>query len=94
MLQSTRTKLGKTKGKHIMFKFINRILFRFALQHLNQVLYGGTYKVAHIDRATGKRKVFWCNTWQDAIEWVACACNDDRVTVTDTAGFVLAQRSI
>ena len=75
-----------------MFKFINRILFRFALQPLNQVLYGGTYKVVHIDRTTGKRKVFWCNTWQDAIEWVSCACNDDRVTVTDTAGFVIAAR--
>ena len=75
-----------------MFKFVNRILSRFALQSLNKVLYGGTYKVVHIDRTTGKRKVFWCCTWQDAIEWVACACNDDRVTVTDTAGVVLAQR--
>ena len=28
----------------------------------------------------------------ETIEWVACACNDDRVTVTDTAGFVLAVR--
>ena len=63
-----------------MLKFINRILF------------GGTYKVVHIDSATGKRKVFWCCTWQDAIEWVACACNDDRVTVTDTAGVVIAAR--
>ena len=63
-----------------MLKFINRILF------------GGTYKVVHIDSTTGKRKVFWCCTWQDTIEWVACALNDDRVTVTDTAGFVLAQR--
>lgn len=75
-----------------MFKFIHHILFRFALHPLNKVLYGGTYKVAHIDRATGKRKVFWCCTWQDAIDWVACACNDDRVTVTDTAGFVIAAR--
>lgn len=75
-----------------MFKFINRIFFRFALQPLNQVLHGGTYKVAHIDSATGKRKVFWCCTWQDAIEWVSCACNDDRVTVTDSSGFVLATR--
>ena len=71
-----------------MFKLINRILF----SPLNQVLYGGTYKVAHIDSTTGKRKIFWCCTWQDAMEWAACACNDDRVTVTDTAGFVLAQR--
>ena len=63
-----------------MLKFINRILF------------GGTYKVAHTCSTTGKRKVFWCNTWQDAIEWVACACNDDRVTVTDTAGLVIAAR--
>ena len=75
-----------------MFKFVNRILSRFALQPLNKALYGGTYKVAHIDSTTGKRKVFWCCTWQDAIEWVACACNDDRVTVTDTAGFVIAAR--
>lgn len=75
-----------------MFKFINYIIFRFALQPLNKVLYGGTYKVIHTDRTTGKRKVFWCCTWHDAIEWVACACNDDRVTVTDTAGSVLAAR--
>ena len=75
-----------------MFKLINRVLLRFALQPLNQVLYGGTYKVAHTCSATGKRKCFWCNTWQDAIEWVSCACNDDRVTVTDTAGFVIAAR--
>ena len=58
----------------------------------NRILFGGTYKVAHICSATGKRNVFWCNTWQDAIEWVSCACNDDRVTVTDTAGFVIAAR--
>ena len=70
----------------------NRILFRFAFQPLNKVLYGGTYKVVHIDSTTGKRKVFWCCTWQDAMGWVACACNDDRVTITDTAGLVLAQR--
>ena len=75
-----------------MFKFINRILFRFALQPLNQVLYGGTYKVVHIDSTTGKRKIFWCCTWRDTMEWVACALNDDRVTVTDTAGFVIAAR--
>ena len=75
-----------------MLKFINNILFRFALQPLNQVLYGGSYKVVHIDRTAGKRKVFWCDTWQDALDWVACACNDDRVTVTDTAGFVIAAR--
>ena len=62
-----------------MMKFINRVLF------------GGTYKVTHWD-SKGKAKVFWCNTWQDAIEWVVCACNDDRVTVTDTAGYILAQR--
>lgn len=77
-----------------MFKFINRILSRFALQPLNQVLYGGAYKVTHTCSTTGKRKVFWCDTWQDAIEWVACACNDDRVTVTDTAGFVIAAREV
>ena len=58
----------------------------------NRILFGGTYKVTHTCSVTGKRKVFWCNTWQDAIEWVACACNDDRVTVTDTAGFVIAAR--
>ena len=75
-----------------MLKFINCILSRFALQPLDQVLYSGTYKVAHICSATGKRKIFWCDNWQDAIEWVACACNDDRVTVTDTAGFVIAAR--
>ncbi len=59
---------------------------------INRILFGGTYKVAHIDSTTGERKAFWCDTWQDAIEWVACALNDDRVTVTDTAGVVLAQR--
>lgn len=62
------------------------------LKFINRSLFGGTYKVAHIDSITGKRKVFWCDTWQDALEWVACACNDDRVVVTDTAGYILAVR--
>lgn len=64
------------------------------LKLINRILFGGSYKVAHIDSITGQRKAFWCNTWQDAIEWVSCAVNEDRVTVTDTAGLVLAQRSI
>ena len=58
----------------------------------NRFFFGGSYKVTHIDTATGKRKVFWCDTWEDAIEWVSCALNNDTVTVTDTAGFLLAQR--
>lgn len=62
------------------------------MKFLNRILFGGSYKVAHICSTTGKRKCFWCDTWQDAIEWVSCAINDDRVTVTDTTGFVLAQR--
>ena len=62
------------------------------IRFINKILYGGTYKVTHIDRTTGKRKCFWCDTWHDAIEWVACAFNDDRVTVTDTAGHIIAQR--
>lgn len=62
------------------------------IKFLNRVFYGGSYKVAHIDAITGKRKIFWCDTLTDAIEWVSCALNDDTVTVTDTAGFVLAQR--
>lgn len=62
------------------------------MKFLNRILFGGSYKVAHICSITGKRKCFWCDTWQDAIEWISCAINDDRVTVTDTSGFVLAQR--
>jgi hypothetical protein len=62
------------------------------IRFINKILFGGTYKVVHIDRITGNRKIFWCNTWQDAIEWVACAVNDDRVVVTDTAGYIMAQR--
>lgn len=62
------------------------------IKFLNRVFYGGSYKVAHIDAITGKRRVFWCDTWTDAIEWVSCALNADTVTVTDTGGFVLAQR--
>lgn len=63
-----------------MFKLINRILF------------GGSYKVAHICAVTGKRKVFWCDTWEDALEWAACALNCDKVTITDNTGFLLASR--
>ena len=59
---------------------------------INRFLFGGSYKVAHIDATTGKRKVFWCDTWADAIEWASCALNCDTVTVTDTSGFILAQR--
>lgn len=54
-----------------MFKFTNRVLFQLlSLQPINHVLYDGTYEASYIDRTTGKRKVFWCCTWQDAIEWV------------------------
>lgn len=63
-----------------MFKFINRFFF------------GGSYKVVHICNETGNRKVFWCDTWQDAIEWVSCGLNCDKITVSDTAGFILASR--
>ena len=63
-----------------MLKFINRFFF------------GGTYKVVHTCADTGTRKIFWCDTWKDALEWVACALNCDKVTVTDTAGFVVASR--
>lgn len=63
-----------------MFKLINRFFF------------GGTYKVVHICNTTGKRKIFWCDTWMDALEWAACALNCDKVTVTDTMGFVVATR--
>ena len=62
------------------------------LKFINRVLFGGTFKVSHIDCTTGKRKVFWCDRWHDAIEWVSCALNEDRVTVTDTAGYILAVR--
>lgn len=62
------------------------------MKFFNRIFFGGSFKVAHIDAATGKRKVFWCDTWADAIEWVSCALNDDTVIVTNTAGFVLAQR--
>lgn len=63
------------------------------LKLFNRIFFGGSFKVAHIDAATGKRKVFWCDTWADAIEWVSCALNEDTVTVTNTMGFVLAVRS-
>lgn len=58
----------------------------------NRILFGGTYKVAHICSTTGKRKIFWCDTWEDALEWASCALNCDKVTVTDTMGFVVASK--
>lgn len=63
-----------------MFKLFNRFFF------------GGTYKVVHICATTGKRKIFWCSTWKDALEWASCALNCDKVTITNTAGFLLASR--
>ena len=62
------------------------------LRFINKILFGGTYKVVHICSITGKRKVFWCDTWQGALEWVSCACNDDRVTITSKEGYMLASR--
>lgn len=64
-----------------MMKFINRVLF------------GGTYKVTHWD-SKGKSKVFWCDSWEDALGWTACALNCDRVSITNTAGYVLAERQV
>lgn len=58
----------------------------------NRILFGGTYKVVHICSNTGKRKIFWCDTWMDALEWASCALNCDKVTITDKTGFLLASR--
>ena len=60
---------------------------------INLVLIGGTYKVTHWD-SNGKSKVFWCDSWEDALEWTACALNCEQVSVTNTAGYVLAERQI
>lgn len=62
------------------------------INFLKWVFYGGVYKVVHVDACTGKRKVFWCNTWQDALEWTTCALNEDAVIITDYLGYTIAQR--
>lgn len=62
------------------------------MKFINRIFFGGSYKVVHTCCDTGMRKCFWCDTWADAMEWVSCGLNCDKVTVTDTAGFVLAQR--
>lgn len=58
---------------------------------LNRMLYGGTYKVSH-HAQDGTRKVFWCDSWHDALAWVSCALNEDQAIITNTAGVVLAKR--
>lgn len=57
---------------------------------LRRMFYGGSFAVYHI--GTDTRKVFWCDTWQDAIEWVICALNDDMVRIVRYDGAILAQR--
>lgn len=61
------------------------------IKFINRLFYGGTYKVSHQSK-DGTRKVFWCDTWHDAMGWVSCALNEDQATITDTAGVVLAKR--
>lgn len=55
-----------------------------------RALYGGRFAVHHISKGT--RKVFWCDTWQDAIEWASCALNEDTVRIVHYDGIILAQR--
>ena len=63
------------------------------MKFLNRFLFGGAYKVTHWD-SEGKSKAFWCDSWEDALEWASCALNCDCVSITNTTGYVLAERQI
>lgn len=59
--------------------------------HVLRLLHGGSFQVWHVDNR-GRRKVFWCDTLQDALEWVACSHRDEDAMVLDHAGCFVALR--
>ena len=69
-----------------MLKIIN-ILTAFILQ----ALYGGAYACWHV-ASDGSQKVFWTNTLEDAMEWVACCLNDETAKVVKYNGELVAMR--
>lgn len=66
-----------------MYCTIVRIILR--------ALFGGSFKVVHVD-PKGTRNVFWCDTWNDALEWANCGHKEDTVRITSACGYVLCER--
>lgn len=56
-----------------------------------KALHGGSYAYWHVAK-DGSRKVFWCDTLEDAMEWMSCSLRDDRAMVLDHNGYFIAQR--
>ena len=50
------------------------------------------YRVIHIDNRDYQRDVFVSRTFEDAMQWVACAHNSDRVLIT-RYGHLVAERA-
>jgi hypothetical protein len=50
------------------------------------------YRVIHIDGRDYHRDVFVSRTFEDAMQWAACALNSDRVLVT-RFGYLIAERA-
>lgn len=50
------------------------------------------YRVIHIDNRDYRRDMFVSRTFNDAMQWVACAHNSDRVLVT-RFGYLIAERA-
>lgn len=63
-----------------------------AYQSIMRLIFGYEFMCVHIDAKNGKRKVFHCTTYADALEWMACACNDDTAKIVSRQGYLIAQR--
>lgn len=65
---------------------------RKAITSITRALMGYEFRTVHI-APDGKRKVFHCETMQDAIEWVSCALNEDQIKIIDRNGYLVASRA-
>lgn len=53
-----------------------------------RAIFGHEYKCVHIDE-NGKRKVFQCTSWNDAVEWAHAANGLYAVRIVNRAGYLV-----
>jgi len=66
---------------------------RNLIKSLVALIVGHPYRVIHVCPDTGKRKVFHCYTWEDALQWVAAASGLYACTVIDSNGYMIARKA-
>ena len=64
-----------------------------ATKKVSAIIVGHPYRVIHVCPDTGKRKVFHCMTWEDALEWIAAASGLYACTVIDSNGCLVARKT-